>query len=206
MSKTSEEIEILQGDSREERLRNFIAWFPEEDKIKWDAHYYVDEDGDHSMTFEEYQSHRLDMIETDGFDVQDYSKVGDIGVLLRVHNPPEKPACEKIVAELQECSGRAIAHYNKEHKTHYRDVHVLKANSEALCPYRYYITFQALDPEDKQTVFQARVNICFPDFERVVELVRIKPTKLNPVFLPKLALRGGQSSGLVSTSASSSAT
>jgi len=35
--------EILQGDSREERLKNFIAWFPEEEKVEWDADYYVDE-------------------------------------------------------------------------------------------------------------------------------------------------------------------
>lgn len=63
MSEMSEEI--LQGNSREERLKNFIAWFPEEEKAEWNADDYVDENGRHSMTFEEYVSHRLDMIETD---------------------------------------------------------------------------------------------------------------------------------------------
>ncbi|WOH13044.1 hypothetical protein DCAR_0832553 [Daucus carota subsp. sativus] len=101
--------EILQGDSREERLKNFIAWFPEEEKVEWDADYYVDESGRHSMTFEEYVSHRLDMIETD-----DYSNVGDPIVLLQVYDPPEKPADQKCVAILEDCSRRAITHYNRE--------------------------------------------------------------------------------------------
>nr|XP_017221906.1 PREDICTED: uncharacterized protein LOC108198644 isoform X2 [Daucus carota subsp. sativus] len=223
MSEMSEEI--LQGNSREERLKNFIAWFPEEEKAEWDADYYVDESGRHSMTFEEY-----------GFDIQDYSKVGDPGVLLQVYNPPEKPADQKCVAILEDCSSRAITHYNREHvwlsiyaithynrehvwlsiyaithynrehNTHFRDVHVLKANSEVLSPCRFYITYQAFGPEGNQKTFQTRVNICFPKVERGVEMVRIKPTKINPVFLPKLDLRGGQCSGLASKSASSSAT
>ncbi|KAL1806716.1 hypothetical protein ACET3Z_029784 [Daucus carota] len=201
MSRRGRASIILQGDSREERLKNFIAWFSEEDKAKWYADNYIDESDDDEMTFEEHLSYSLDMIESDGFDIEDYSKVTDVGMLVRVHNPPEKPACEGIVAELQDCSHLAIAHYNKEHKTHFRDVHVLKANSEALCPYRYYITFQAFNPKGKQqTLFQARVNICFPlmvrvrpiKFDKEVELVRIKPTKPNPVFLRKRALRRGR--------------
>lgn len=75
-------------------------------------------------------------------------------------------------------------------------MHVVKANSEPLAPCRYYITFEATDKKNNKQTFQARVNICFPeykedadlekDFEFVkeVELVRIR-TAPKPIVITR---------------------
>lgn len=63
--KKRDDLVLLQGNSREERLKNFIDSFTEEEKAEWDTDGEEDEMGYHSMTFEEYVSHRLDMMESD---------------------------------------------------------------------------------------------------------------------------------------------
>lgn len=61
-----DDLILLPGRSREERLKNFIDSFTEEEKAEWDTDgEEEDENGRHSMTFEEYVSHRLDMMESD---------------------------------------------------------------------------------------------------------------------------------------------
>lgn len=61
----SDDLILLRGRSREERLKNFIDSFTEEEKAEWDTDDEEDENGRHSMSFEEYVSHRLDMMESD---------------------------------------------------------------------------------------------------------------------------------------------
>lgn len=55
------------------------------------------------MKFRDFASHELDMLETDGFDIQDYSEFSDPGVLVQLYHPPEKLADEMYVAELEDC-------------------------------------------------------------------------------------------------------
>lgn len=163
------------------------------------------------------------LLKLQGFDMQDYSKFNDPGILVRYHYPPHDPASETCVAELEDCSCLAIDTFNREHVwdsvyvwtfydyiswffyfflgivsqgTHYGNVHVVKANSQALSPCRYYITFQATDRNNNEETFQARVNICFPklekvpkleeapEFEKEVELVRIK-TGPKPIVITR---------------------
>ncbi|WOH07184.1 hypothetical protein DCAR_0626613 [Daucus carota subsp. sativus] len=181
----SGDLILLRGRSREERLKNFIDSFTEEEKAEWDTDDEEDENGRHSMSFEEYVSHRLDMMESDGFDIQDYSKVADPGVLHQFYYPPEKPTDEECVQELKDCSYQAIAKFNSENSTRYGNVLLVKANTQVLCPYRYFITFKATnETNNQQETFQAKVNVCFPNLDKVVELVRIK-TAPNPVYIAR---------------------
>lgn len=161
--------------SREERLQMYMDSFPEEQRARLGLpeDYEIDENGRHSLTFKEFCSHQLDMMESEGFDIEDYSMVNDAGVLRRFHYPPERPASGRSLAELSTCSRLAIRKFNDAKKTKFRLVNVVKANSEALCPYRYYITFEATDKKSGSQIFQARVNIVFPSRKKV-ELVRIK--------------------------------
>lgn len=50
-----------------------------------------------------------------GFDIQDYSKFSNPGLLVRLHCPPEKSTSETFKAELQDCSCIAIDVYNRKH-------------------------------------------------------------------------------------------
>ncbi|KAL1831695.1 hypothetical protein ACET3Z_001346 [Daucus carota] len=180
----ADDVESLSmvGRSREERLEMFMNTFNDEFKACWDSDDAgVDpHTGRRPMKFRDFASHQLDMIETDGFDMQDCSEFDVPGTLVRLYDPPKILANAKCVTKLQDCSCEAIIEYNKKHGTHYSNVCVLKANSEPLAPCRYYITFQATDRKRKVETFQARVNICFSEFrtdvkfEKEVELVRIK--------------------------------
>lgn len=111
------------------------------------------------MKFRDYASYELDRIETEGFDIQDYSKFSNPGLLVRLHCPPEKSTSETFKAELQDCSCIAIDVYNRKHGTHYGNVHVVKSNLQALSPCRYYITFQATDEKNKKETFQASKHV-----------------------------------------------
>ncbi|XP_074340840.1 uncharacterized protein LOC141678422 isoform X2 [Apium graveolens] len=181
-----DDLMLLPGLTREERLKNFIESFTEEERAEWETDSEgEDENGRHSMTFEEYVSHRLDMMESDGFDIQDYSMVSNPGVLRQFYYPPEEHTDERCVEELKDCSLQAIAEYNKENKTSYGNVHLVKANSQALCPCRYYITFKATNEKNnEENTFQAKVNVSFPKFDKEVELIRIK-TAPNPVYITR---------------------
>ncbi|KAL6577441.1 hypothetical protein OROMI_011717 [Orobanche minor] len=69
--------------------------------------------------------------------------------------------------------------------THFDLKRVLKANVEALCPYQYYITFEAHDAtRDFTQSFQAIVAICFPTTKQEVQLVQIRKP-LRPFCPPK---------------------
>lgn len=184
--------------------RDVHETFTDEWKSSWDdSDDEVDNEGRRPMKFRDFASHELDMLETDGFDIQDYSEFSDPGVLVQLYDPPEKPADKMYVAELEDCACDAINHYNREHGTHYGNVHVVKANSEALAPCRYYITFQASDKRNNKQTFQARVNISFSafkkddglkkdvEFVKEVELVRIKtaPNLIDFIRSPKASYK-----------------
>ena len=52
---------------------------------------------------------------------------------------------------------------------------MIKANVEAVCPYRYYLTFEARDAtEDITETFEAKVDIHIPITDRTVDFVRIR--------------------------------
>ncbi|KAL8105401.1 hypothetical protein AgCh_029269 [Apium graveolens] len=176
-SEQSDDVETSGAKSREERLLMFMDRYSEKFKRDYDEEAAADgvcRDGRRSMAFRDYASHELDVFETDGFDMHDYSEFNDPGLLVQLYDPPQKPTDESCVAELQDCSLTAIQQYNHEH-----------ANSEALAPCRYYITFEATDEKNnnKQT-FQARVSIFFPEWQKEVELVRIK-TPHQPYCYPQ---------------------
>ncbi|XP_074322181.1 uncharacterized protein LOC141659280 [Apium graveolens] len=125
------------------------------------------------MLMEAEHQDRSRTSKNNGFDIHDYSEFNDPGVLVQLYYPPKKPANKTNVAELQDCSLRAIEQYNREHQTHYGNAHVVKANSEPLAPCRYYITFEATDEKNNnKQIFQERVNIFFPEWQKEVELVR----------------------------------
>ncbi|KAL1822181.1 hypothetical protein ACET3Z_008959 [Daucus carota] len=169
--------ETSKGKSREERLDMYIAHFKDLTLISAFAK-DVDTSRPHRMTFREYASMRLDEIENENFDLEgDYSNITDAGPVVRVYDPEANIRVfdPNVFTEIMDCSRLAIEDYNKSNGTHFEVVNLLKANAEALCAYRYYITFEAIDKTQNITQsFQAKVAVCIPITVRDVQLVRIR--------------------------------
>ncbi|KAL1811815.1 hypothetical protein ACET3Z_021880 [Daucus carota] len=133
---------------REERLKLFMDTFKNRAYLEQDEdENEVLSDGSHPMTFRDIASLELDLYETDGFDVQDYSKVGDASVILTYYDPAANINRGAIyLPEMIECAEQAIKQYNGVEGKHFGDVRVIKANVEAVCPYSL-LAFIALEAE-----------------------------------------------------------
>ncbi|KAL1829652.1 hypothetical protein ACET3Z_008064 [Daucus carota] len=191
-ARVDDEMNVNVIPSREERLEMLKTTFRnrkelEDDDVDLD----IRPDGTHPMTFEDIANFHLDMYETQGFDVQDYSLVDDAGLVLQLYDPPKVTRGESCLPELTECADEAIQDYNRQNGKQFGEVVVVKANSEpaCACPYRFYfyITFKATDETEKITeTFQAKVDVCIPTTKRVVRFVRIQ----QPPRLFSLPCRG----------------
>ncbi|XP_074341203.1 uncharacterized protein LOC141678731 [Apium graveolens] len=163
--------------SREERLQLFMnnfahrAYLEEEED---DDH--VSPDGSRTMTFRDIASLQLDLYETDGFDVQDYSKVTDASMILPLYDPAANiTECGDHLPDIVECAEKAILEYNGAQGKNFGNVNVIKTNVEPVCPYRYYITFEAHDATEGITeTFEAKVDIHIPITDRTIRFVRIR--------------------------------
>ncbi|KAL6575792.1 hypothetical protein OROHE_000773 [Orobanche hederae] len=156
---------------REKRLDMFIATRKDLRRFRWPDH--VDLSGPHPMTMREFASIQLDNIE---------HQCCASSLRPRKANIMDG---EEMLTEITECSRKAIEEYNKSNGTHFDLKRVLKANVEALCPYQYYITFEAHDAtRDFTQSFQAIVAICFPTTKQEVQLVQIRKP-LRPFCPPK---------------------
>ncbi|KAK1381116.1 Cystatin domain-containing protein [Heracleum sosnowskyi] len=122
--------------SREQRLEWFMSTNVNRKEIE--KHDKSDSaDGTHAMTFRDMASLQLDLYESGGFDVQDYSKVNDAGMIHTYYDPAAGITVRKdYLDEIMDCARLAILQYNTEKGTHFDVDHVIKTNVEPVCPYR----------------------------------------------------------------------
>ncbi|XP_074343081.1 uncharacterized protein LOC141680884 [Apium graveolens] len=171
---TKEEKKVI--PPREQRLEWYISTYKNKDKLLADDEEDIEPDGTHSMTFRDLASFQLDLFESDGFDVQeDHKKVNDAG-LIRTYYYPEKgiSPSARYVPPIMECARQAIEKYNADNGTHFDHENVIRTNVELASPYRFYITFDAVDgTRGTKENFQAIVNFHFPTTDRTVKMVRL---------------------------------
>ncbi|KAK1381118.1 hypothetical protein POM88_027862 [Heracleum sosnowskyi] len=124
--------------SREQRLEWFMTTYKNRKVLeKLDEEESDSDDGTHAMTFRDIASLELDLYESGGFDVQDYSKVNDAGMIHTYYDPAAGITVRKdYLDEIMDCARLAILQYNTEKGTHFDVDHVIKTNVEPVCPYR----------------------------------------------------------------------
>ncbi|XP_074343154.1 uncharacterized protein LOC141680985 [Apium graveolens] len=163
---------------RELRLDWFMSTFKNKDKLlkdDEDDYYYDPVDDSHSLTFRDFASFELDMYESEGFDVQDYTKVNDAGMIRTYYDLAAGINLDaESLPEITECAQQSIEQYNADKGTHFELKTVTKTNVEPVCPYRFYITFDAIDgTKGIKETFQAVVDVHIPPTNRTVTMVRI---------------------------------
>ncbi|KAF7124193.1 hypothetical protein RHSIM_Rhsim12G0199400 [Rhododendron simsii] len=105
------------------------------------------------LTPEEAEIYSKKVTESEGFDVVDLPyNIDSYGLIRPVKQSNEE---DRI---LEECAKSAIVTFNKEHKTEYRFVKVIKANYHPASGIYYYITFEAEHKDVGSKNFQAFVR------------------------------------------------
>lgn len=163
---------------REQRLEWYMNTFKKKDFLlaEDEKETDYDSDGSHNLTFRDFASYLLDMYETGGFDVQDYSKVNDTGMIRTYYHPAAGINTDALyLPHIIECACLAMTQYNADKGTHFDFENVIKTNVEPGCAYRFFITFEATDgTQGIKETFEAVVNVGVPTSDKTVTLVQLR--------------------------------
>ncbi|KAH7859193.1 hypothetical protein Vadar_032863 [Vaccinium darrowii] len=108
------------------------------------------------LTTEEAERYSKKVMESEGFDVVDLPDyIENCGLIKPVKNLSEEQGV------IEKCSKSAIATFNKQHRTKYRFVELIRANYKLGSSIYYYITFVAEDKDAGTNNFQALVGSLF---------------------------------------------
>ncbi|KAF7806955.1 mitotic apparatus protein p62-like isoform X1 [Senna tora] len=115
---------------------------------------------DPDINLEDYKIYLKQIKESQGFDVERFTNIGRLGLIIPVPHGLRKE-------DLQYCSEEAIKVYNTN-----------EANLRICSGTMYFITFKAIDPSDQSCeIFQARVWHKLANQGVEVKLIRKKPTQ-----------------------------
>ncbi|XVF43032.1 hypothetical protein PTKIN_Ptkin02bG0008000 [Pterospermum kingtungense] len=120
--------------------------------------------------------HHSDSSSDDEEDMEEYEAAVKASDGFDVPKPTRTSCCGRIIPMtwlddytremLSSLSSAALEHYNKEHRTNYRFLELVKANGQGCSFCVYYITFVGEIPEAKTTkIFQAKVSLAIPPIE-----------------------------------------
>ncbi|KAI8541999.1 hypothetical protein RHMOL_Rhmol08G0105100 [Rhododendron molle] len=127
------------------------------------------------MTPVEFEIYRKQVQETGGFDVVLPPGVGDCGLIYPCPNFDRNP---RVFEEVNRCASKAIDVYNKEYKTKYRFLRVIKLSSMSVSGYNHYITFEANANGAAPIHFQALVYAGIPKDR--IEVISCRPKPNSP--------------------------